>query len=367
MIAVALAHSRRRLLLAAVATLVVIAGPAAANAMASAGAVYTQTNNPAGNTVQKFDRYADGSLSPAGTFATGGNGLAGLGGRQGAVELSDDEAYVYAVNAGSDSVTVFRVTDAGLEVSGTVGSGGVAPASIDEREGIVYVLNSGGTPNVSTFTQTAGGSLAPLTGGQRDLSAGATGAAQVSVAPDGSTLVVSERTAHRLETLALDGAGRPGAPVVTAANGLTPFGFAFGHRGDVLVSEAGSSAISSYRVGADGALGTITGSAPVGQGGVCWVAASPNGRLAYTGNASGSISGFSVGEDGSLSALDADGLGVTLPATTPRDLDFARNGRFLYAVSPAGRVIGFRVEADGSLTQVGSAPAAAGITGAAAA
>ena len=77
--------------------------------MASHGAVYTQTNDPSGNTVQQFTRGGDGSLRPAGTFATGGTGLATLGGRQGAVALSGDGRSLYAVNAGSDSVSVFRV------------------------------------------------------------------------------------------------------------------------------------------------------------------------------------------------------------------------------------------------------------------
>jgi 6-phosphogluconolactonase len=44
----------------------------------SGGSLYTQTNDPNGNTVQRFDRAPDGSLTPAGTFATGGIGLAGL-------------------------------------------------------------------------------------------------------------------------------------------------------------------------------------------------------------------------------------------------------------------------------------------------
>jgi len=367
MIAVAPARPRRSIVLAAAAALALIAGPAAADAMAAGGALYTQTNGPAGNDVQMFHRAGDGTLSEARTFSTGGVGLAGLGGRQGAVELSEDEQFVYAVNAGSNSVTVFRATEDGLEVEDVVASGGVAPVSIDERAGVVYVLNSGATPNVSTFTQDTGGSLSALAGGRRDLNAGATGAAQVSVAPDGTTLVVTERTAHRLETLALDAAGRPGAPVITASSGQTPFGFAFGHRGDVLVSEAGASTVSSYRVGDGGALHAITVSLAVGQGAACWLAASPNGRFAYTGNASGSISGFRVGEDGSLSALDADGITAALPGTTPRDLDFSRNGRFLYAVSPAGRAIGYRVATDGSLRQVANVAAAAGITGAAAA
>jgi 6-phosphogluconolactonase (cycloisomerase 2 family) len=361
----------RRLAAIAVAALGVLAGPAAAGAMADSGALFTQTNDPAGNAVQKFDRADDGSLTPAGTFATGGAGLAGLGGRQGAVELSGDEDAVYAINAGSNSVTAFRVRDdAGLEIVGTVASGGVAPVSVDEDDGKVYVLNSGATPNVTAFSVGRRGALTPIPGGTRDLP-GALGAAQVSVAPDGSRLVVSERLSNRLETLALDESGRPGAPVISASSGTVPFGFAFGRRGELIVSEAGASTVSSYRIGAGGALTTITPSLAVNQGAACWLAAAPNGRFAYTGNASGSISGFAIAAGGSLTALDADGR-TAAPAPSPRDLDFARNGRYLYAVSPGnattgGRVTGYRVGADGSLAEITSAPAAAGITGAAAA
>jgi 6-phosphogluconolactonase len=367
-----------------VAALAVLAGPAVGSAMADDGALFTQTNDPAGNVVQQFDRARDGSLTPAGTFATGGAGLAGLGGRQGAVELSDDEETVYATNAGSNTVSAFRVREgdddddddrgrrdeAGLELIGTFASGGEAPLSVDERRGRVYVLNSGGTPNVTAFTTGRRGALVPIAGGTRDLP-GAEGAAQVSVSPDGDRLVVSERLSNRLETLALDRRGRPAEPVITASAGTTPFGFAFSHRGDVIVSEAGTNSVSSYRIGAGGLLGAITPALPVGQGGVCWVAVSPDGRLAYTGNASGSISGFAVAGGGSMTALDADGLTAVLDPT-PRDLDFARNGRYLYAVSPGdatygGRVTGYHVGRDGALTEITSAPAVAGITGAAAA
>jgi 6-phosphogluconolactonase len=365
----AIPGSARRVGVAAVAVLGVLAGPAAANAMADEGALFTQTNDAAGNVVQKFDRARDGSLTPAGTFSTGGLGLADLGGRQGAVELSDDEETVYAVNAGSDTVTAFRVRDDGLEVVGTVASGGVAPASVDEQDGRVYVLNSGGTPNVTAFNVGRRGALRPIPGGARDLP-GADGAAQVSVTPDGSRLVVSERVSNRLETLALDDRGRPGEPVITPSSGTTPFGFAISRRGHVIVSEAGTNSVSSYRVGSTGLLGVITPALPANQGGVCWVAVSPDGRFAYTGNAGGSISGFGLDRDGSLTALDADGR-TAVPASSPRDLDFARNGRFVYAVSPGdattgGLVTGYRVKRDGSLTEITRAPAASGITGAAA-
>jgi hypothetical protein len=104
---------RSRFLLVGGVLAAAIAGPAAAGAMAS-GAVYTQDNDPAGNAVQRFERAADGTLSAGHSYPTGGAGLPTLGGRQGAVELSDDGAFVYAVNAGSNTVTSFRGTAHGL-------------------------------------------------------------------------------------------------------------------------------------------------------------------------------------------------------------------------------------------------------------
>jgi 6-phosphogluconolactonase (cycloisomerase 2 family) len=350
----------------AAAVTAVTAGLAAPPAMAaSPGAVYTQTNNPSGNAVQMFERAADGSLSAAQTYPTGGLGLATLGGRQGAVELSDDADHVYAVNAGSNTVTSFRVTRGGLRVEETIASGGIAPASVDERRGRLYVLNSGGVPNVTAFAVQSGHLVQT---GSRDLP-GADGAAQVSVARNGRLLVVSERVANRLETVPIDRSGDLGAPVATPSSGAVPFGFAFGHQGHVVVSEAGASTVSSYAT-RSGGLTPITAALPVAQGAACWVAVSPDGRYAYTGNASGSISGFAIAADGALTPLNADGRTAVL-AWAPRDLDFSRDGRTLYAVSPGtaatgGVVTGFRVGGDGSLTMTSSAASAAGITGAAA-
>jgi 6-phosphogluconolactonase (cycloisomerase 2 family) len=229
-------------------------------------------------------------------------------------------------------------------------------------------VNSGdtplrGRPNVTEFVAPFG-HLIRVPGGTRELAPGAAGIAQVSVAPGGRGLVVTERDANRIETLALDVLGRPGAPVVTPSVGATPFGFDFGRHGELIVSEAGASTVSSYRLGLFGDLSPITRALAVGQGAACWVAVSPDGRFAYTGNAAGSISGFAVDRTGALTPLDADGLTASLPAAfTPRDLAFDRSGHFLYEVSPGGQVAGFRVGTDGSLQQITSAPAAAGLTG----
>jgi len=315
-------------------------GTAMANG--GAGAVYTQSNSPTGNAVWRLDRGPDGSLTPVASYRTGGLGTgAGLG-SQGAVALSDDGRVVVAVDAGTNDITAFRVGRRGhLTVVDREPSGGVLPVSADIADGSVYVLNAGGdTPNVTAFDVDGSGKLRPR--GTTALPAGSSGAAQVSVSPDGRELVVTERVANRVDTFPLK-FGRLGAPVVTPSSGPVPFGFAFSPRGDLVVSEAGNSTVSSYR---NGRLSTA--SLAVGQGAACWVAITPDGRFAYTGNATGSISGFAIARDGSLRALTADGR----TALSPRPNDLAIAGGFLYAVNPAtGEITAYRIGDDGSLTQ----------------
>lgn len=95
-----------------------------------------------------------------------------------------------------------------------------------------------------------------------------------------------------------------------------PFGFAFSGRGDVVVSEASASTVSSYRLGIGG-LRLISASVPTLQGAACWIAVTPDGRFAYSGNAAtGSITGFALGRDGSLTRLAADGRSADAPART---------------------------------------------------
>ena len=319
-------------------------GTAAAHGGSGSGAVYTQTNSPTGNAVHRLDRGPDGSLTPIATYRTGGLGTGASLRSQGAVALSDDGRVLLAVDAGSNDIAAFHVGRRGhLTLVDREPSGGVTPVSVDIADGSAYVLNSGGAANVTAFDVDGSGRLRARN--TSALTAGASGAAQVSVAPDGRELVVTERVSNRIETLPLR-FGRVGAPVVTASSGAVPFGFAFSPRGDLVVSEAGASTVSSYRLAGNGTARTITGSLAVGQGAACWVAVTGDGRFAYTGNATGSISGFSIARDGALTALNADGL----TARSPRPNDLAIVGNTLYAINPStGEITAYRVRSDGRL------------------
>jgi hypothetical protein len=107
------------------------------------GAVYTMTNGSAGNAVLAFTRAANGTLGSPQSFATGGLGTgAGLG-NQGGLALSQNSRWLFAVNAGSDDVSAFRVSPIGLALTDREPSGGSHPISITTRGDLLYVLNAG--------------------------------------------------------------------------------------------------------------------------------------------------------------------------------------------------------------------------------
>ncbi len=314
-----------------------------------AGAVYVIDNQVAGNHVVAFDRAADGTLTAAGTYATGGTGTgAGLG-SQGALALDDSGRNLYVVNAGSDSITSFDVTRDGLRRNSTVPSGGDRPVSVSVRDGLLYAVNAGGDGNVSGF-RVDRGRLTPLAGSTRALSGPATAPAQVAISPDGDELVVTEKATSLIDVYKLDHGGVPVSQVAVKSSGSTPFGFAFTPSGRLAVSEAGPSALSTYAVGRGG-LRTLAGSVGNNQAAACWVAVTEDGRFAYTGNGGGSqsVSGYRVGRGSSLSLLDADGrTGVAGAGVS--DIALSHGSGYLYARLGNGTVAGYDVGDDGSLS-----------------
>ena len=355
------AHLRPfRLLSAASVVALLMLLPQTGLAGGRTGDVYVLTNQPqpTGNAVMVFHRDAAGMLTSAGGFATGGNGTGTGLGSQGAALLSGDSRLLFAVNAGSNSISVFAVSGDRLTLLDTVSSGGSQPISLTVRHNLLYVLNAG-TPNISGFTiEPARHVLVPLPGSTQALPRGAAAApAQVAFGPDGDVLVVTEKGTNLIDTFTVDDEGLAQPGVSFPSNGTTPFGFAFGHDNVAIVSDAGSgagsAAVSSYELDEDGNLEVITPALGDTQTAACWVVVPRNGRFAYTSNTgSGTVSSYTVSHGGNLALLNAVAASMG-SGSAPTDMAFNDNSRFLYVLNSGnGTISGFRVQASGSLTPV---------------
>jgi 6-phosphogluconolactonase (cycloisomerase 2 family) len=328
---------------------------------AQRGYVYVLTNEASGNQLARFARASDGNLAPAGSFETGGGGTgAGLG-NQAALAFGAGKRFLYAVNPGSDEVSVFDLRGSEPRLIQTVASGGQLPISIDVRGNLAYVLNgggarTGGVDNLTGFWVGHDGRLHAIPGSERALSAANTGPAQVGFSPNGNVVVVTEKATNRITTYLVGRHGLLSAGAPQESEGDTPFGFEFDNRGTLVVSEAfggaaNASAVSSYVAPRFGPLMTRSASVPTTESAACWIAITRNGRYAYTTNtASGTVSGYEIMPDRTLRLLTEDGrTGVTGMGSSPIDEDTVGN-RFLYVLNRGtGSVEGFRIGEDGSL------------------
>ena len=316
--------------------------------------IYVQTNDAEHNEVVAFDRDADGKLTAIGHFDTGGRGsgtphLAS----QSSVVVSGDRLLV--TNAGSDELSLFRVTGAGLELERCVASGGSHPTSVATHGEVAYVLNNG-SPGIAGFSLD---SLEPIEGSQRMLAADAD-PAQIAFSPDGRMLVVTERGTNSISTYEIDQDGKAEGPQTIASSGATPYGFGFAG-GSLVVTEAfggeaGAAAASSYSL-SGGRLEPVSASVADTRSEVCWAAVTRDGRFVYVTNFGDStISSYRIADDGSLELLDAVAASTNMGQKGVRDEAITGDGRFLYALdADAHRIYGWSVGEDGSLAPVGDA------------
>src|SRR3954447_11393334 len=215
------------------------ATPAAAGVRhdATVGVVFVQNDALDGNVVTAYDRNPDGSLRQAGSYATGGNGgrLQGAGvdftASQGALVADRAHRELIAVNAGSDTISVFRVHGDRLRLRQVAPSGGSFPVSVTVHSNLVYVLNARGGASIQGYLD-LGGRLWPVPAWHRDLGLPAVAPefthtpGQVAFSPDGRHLIITTKAASN--SILVFNVGRGGTlarqPVVRAENGTVPFG-----------------------------------------------------------------------------------------------------------------------------------------------
>ncbi len=326
------------------------------------GAAFSITDDPNGNAVIGFLRDENGQLTPGGTYATGGLGSGGgIGGSTNPVLITPNRAYLFAVNAGSDELSVFRIRKGArsLELLETIPSGGPLPISLTISGDLVYVLNAGreGEPgNVSGFRLRPTGELVALKDGIRALPESALAPPQIGFAPGGRSLVVTDRPSNVVVSYPVLPDGTLDAFTITPSVGVTPFGFDFDAFGRLFVSEANGgaengSSLSSYEQSGDG-FTVLDGAVPTTETAACWTRVI--GRYAYvTNTGSGSITGYRIGLDGSLELLDEDGVtAFTGEGSSPLDMGIAL--RYLYVHNRDFREIGiYRIRSNGSLVGIG--------------
>lgn len=338
---------------------------------APAGAVFVQTNSPAGNQVIALSRASGGTLARAGTFSTGGKGAVAAGAMSDTLasqnSLVYDGAYqlLFAVNAGSNTVSVFSVHGLDLTLEQVISSGGDFPASVAVHNDRVYVLNAGGSGRVAGFRITAGHlvSLGPATSLELANSNPPNfllSPAQVGFSPDASKLLVTTKgSTNAIDVFPISPAGTLGAPVVNPSATPAPFAFTFSSSGRLVVGEAGTSNLTAYTLAENGTLADAR-SQPDGQTALCWVVRV--GDVYFVANTgSSTVSSYRVGID------DRPVLLAAVAATTGAgsiDEAVSPDMRFLYVETGiAGTVDEFAVGANGTLTKIGTLALQKGIEG----
>jgi len=361
-------------------------GAASASA-ALPGSVYTQTNAVAGNEVVVFTRAADGTLTETSRAATGGIGddstppfAFEILDSSGGVELSDSRHLVFAVNAGSDTLSSFRVlSGGGLELVGSVPTGDL-PISVDSHGDVVYVLNEGDLgPNgpfdvdganaragtIQGYRAAANGQLTPIAGSLEPLSLTGSAAAvpaQISFDPTGRTLTVTHRIvtgapptpSMRIDTFVLGADSTPGTAIPNAGTGAAPFGFDYDANGRMIVGNALDGSISSYQLNSTTGVLTLLDNEPTTEGAPCWVEITPDNRFAFVTNTnSGTITRLEIAANGTLTEL---GQTAVPGAGAAADVALSPDGEFLYVLVPqltgasTSQINTYDVGANGSLT-----------------
>ncbi len=377
-------------------------------------AVYTMSNSPDGNEVVAFSRAADGMLTRLGAYPTGGtgsgsfedtaNGLV-LGSVQGEASpnnLTDTTSLLFATNAGSNSITVFKVKQDGLERVEVQDSGGEKPVSVTVNSGLLYVLNSGETeddlfdengeviapncttgslPSITGFKVKNDGQLDPIPNSTRMLSGDPfSGCAQASFNPSGNVLVVTERTAVQpgqtnnmmpegdegvILTFTVNDDGTLNNKQIFDATGQGPFGFTFNKQGVLLTTEQfdgpdgpGLGAAAAYAVTVDGSLTATSDSVANGGTDSCWFVVTDDGTLGFVASffdPTPRISSYRITPEGGLELLQAD---AAVSQQGAADLALSGDSKFLYNINAfTGMITGYRIDTDGDLTLIQSVQA----------
>ena len=346
-------------------------------ARAQAAPTFVYTNNDRiPNSVSAFSVAANGSLSvvPGSPFLTGGNGASGGFFAANRITAAVVKDFLYATNAGTNTVSAFLIDPATGVLTVVPGSpfatGGVGDgvgvsltATPDDR---FLVAANGASMTITVFSIAANGSLSPVSGSP--FPSGAAGPlANARVTSDGKFLAVTSAP------------GNVSMFNISATGALTPIpGFPFADAGAggidcncastqlyVALNGTASAKVDVFNIGLNGALSRIPGSPFTGPGSNSNVAVlSPDdSRLFVSNQGSNAVTVFSVAGNGTLATVP----GSPFPAAgalAPSGMATNQAGTLLYSADFNNLISGFSIAANGTLTAVPGSPFSNGFPGA---
>ena len=387
------------------------------------GHLYMQTNETR-NAVVHYRWSASGTLTEAERVVTGGAGSGVLSPiyhisrpndfeGAGSVILTPDRRFLFATNAGDNSVSSFAVSEDGeltlvdTKRTGNGTSGGAKSLVYAPSSRTLFVVHTFGPDHIRLMSVDSEGNLTPrserYTVGTKDwprrvptmavlspdakfLILGTTfDELPTAKNPDGSLILWIPRRDGKLHVIAsnapdpdglvtfpVNGDGTLGKPSLHDAGGASPFYLAFLHdRPDTfVVGYAVSDAVSMGKIDADGkmSIGPLvkinTSSGAPSE--LCWLAVSPDDRFVFTTDFGYSyISSFRIDGNGLSIAKDPASLKVPGDGTFraingsvssgPSDSWVSPDGAFFYQIyGNTSKLVGYAIKPDGSLDEVAS-------------
>lgn len=305
--------------------------------------VYLESNAAEQNEILVFKQQRDGRLTLESKTSSGGKGLgAGLA-SEGALAIDRKDNLLFAVNAGSNSISSFAIkADGSLELLSTASTGGNVPISVTVHAQFVYVVNSGSS-DISGFLVGENGKLTPIEGSHQGLSTSTAAPAQIAFGPDGGELFVTEKATNKISAFAIDHNGVAYKKVVNNSVGTTPFGFDFARGLFMVVSNAdggniGTSTCTSYENLDELNIKAVNGKVANGESSTCWVGTTAFGRFAFVANTgSNTISVYYVDAAGRLFLIP---WAKAKAGSKPADIIVSNNNDFVYNINGGDHTLG---------------------------
>lgn len=322
--------------------------------------LYTESNDGETNAILVYKIKHNGNLHLDGTTLSGGSGTGKALGSQGALVMDKNHEWLYAVNAGNNSVSSFEVQENGsLRLAHTENTLGIMPVSVTIHGNLLYVLN-GGSSNIHGFLIGSEGRLTHIHESTKSLSGTGVDAPQILFTPNGEQIIVTEKATDIIGTFKVNNDGSINEGIFTPSVGQTPFGFDFSRGKFMIVSNAaggaaGAGSATSYTLENDGMPKDINGAVPDNQAAPCWIAITKHGRFVYTTNtASNNISSYYVAPSGSLYLVQSEAAETGM---APLDIVIGANNYFVYELNSKSNTIGvYHRKFFGGLELIGNNP-----------